>query len=56
MLKCIKYILTGDVILHFRPGNVFINPLSANPTKWSNSLKHFVSKSNHENIQSNGRK
>ena len=46
MLKCLKYILTGDVIiLHFRQENVFINPLSANPTKWSNSLKQFDGKS-----------
>ena len=22
----------------------FVNPLSANPTKWSNTLKHFVGK------------
>ena len=27
-----------------KPGNKSINPLSANPAKWSNNLKQFVSK------------
>ena len=26
-------------------GEAFLNPSSANPTKWSNKLKKFVSKS-----------
>ena len=29
---------------HFGPVNMKINPLSANPTKWSNTLKQFVGK------------
>ena len=32
------------ILTHMFDSNVILNPLSANPTKWSNTLKQFVGK------------
>ena len=36
-LACVDYILNIDLLFYLN-----ISPLSANPTKWSNTLKKFV--------------
>ena len=39
-----KKISMQQVLFHFIRSKRSINPLSANPTKWSNTFKQFVSK------------
>ena len=41
--KMVFFILKG--FKTFRDSGSFLNPLSANPTKWLNTLKKFVGKS-----------
>ena len=39
-----KNSLLPEVIFYSRGDSRFLNPLSANPTKWSNTFKQFVGK------------
>ena len=34
--------LEGNSVIHSDKCKAYLNPLSANPTKWSNTLKQFV--------------
>ena len=40
-----SYISWKQAVWNVNIGRKSINPLSANPTKWSNTLKQFVGKS-----------